>query len=166
MFREMRRKKQLLSESDSAAILEKGSYGVLSVLGDDGYPYGVPMNYIYEDGVLYFHCAREGHKIDAIRRDPKVSFCVVDSDEVVAEEYTTYFRSVIAFGKAEIVEDAAEKRDIITRLAKRFHPSDSEQHRDALIEREFPPLSILRMKIEHMSGKEAIELVRKRTENV
>ena len=166
MFREMRRKKQLLSESDSTAILERGSYGVLSVLGDDGYPYGVPLNYIYEDGMLYFHCAKEGHKIDAIRREPKASFCVVDSDQLVAEEYTTYFRSVIAFGRVEIVEDAAEKRDIIIRLAKRFHPTDSEQHRDALIEREFPPLCILRMKIEHMSGKEAIELVRKRTENV
>ena len=166
MFREMRRKKQLLSESDSAAILEKGSYGVLSVLGDDGYPYGVPLNYIYEDGKLYFHCAKEGHKIDAIRREPKASFCVVDSDELVAEEYTTYFRSVIAFGKVEIVEDTAEKRDIITRLAKRFNPSDSEQHRNEAIEREFPPLCILRMKIEYMSGKEAIELVRKRTENV
>ena len=166
MFREMRRKKQLLSESDSTAILEKGSYGVLSVLGDEGYPYGVPMNYIYEDGMLYFHCAREGHKTDAIRREPKVSFCVVDSDKVVAEEYTTYFRSVIAFGRIEIVEDTAEKRDIITRLAKHFHPTDSEQHRNDLIEREFPPLGILRMRIEHMSGKEAIELVRKRTENV
>ncbi len=166
MFREMRRKKQLLSESDSAVILEKGSYGVLSVLGDDGYPYGVPLNYIYEDGSLYFHCAKEGHKLDAIRREPKASFCVVDSDELIAEEYTTYFRSVIAFGRVSIVDDAAEKRDIITRLARRFNPSDNEQHRNDVIEREFPPLCILRMDIEHMSGKEAIELVRKRTENV
>lgn len=166
MFREMRRKKQLLSWSDSAAILQRGSYGVLSVMGDDGYPYGVPLNYIYADGRLYFHCAKEGHKIDSVRREPKASFCVVDSDELVAEEYTAYFRSVIAFGRVSIVQDIAEKRDIITKLAKRFNPSDKEQHRNDVIEREFLPLCILEMEIEHMSGKEAIELVRKREPNV
>ena len=166
MFREMRRIKQQLSDIESADILRRGSYGVLSLIGDGGYPYGVPLNYIYEDGRLYFHCAREGHKLDAIRREPKASFCVVDSDEIVPEEYTAYFRSVIVFGRVDIVDDGNEKRDIIMRMAKRFNPVDSEQHRNDVIEREFPPLCILRMETEHMSGKEAIELVRKRTEYV
>lgn len=166
MFREMRRKRQLLPERESLAVLERGSYGVLSVIGDEGYPYGVPLNYIFMDGKVYFHCAKEGHKIDSIKREPKASFCVVDSDELVAEEYTTYFRSVVVFGKVNIVEDIVRKRDIITSIAVRFNPTDSEQHRNEAIEREFPPLCILEMEIEHISGKEAVELVKKREANV
>ncbi|MBE5907079.1 MAG: 5-nitroimidazole antibiotic resistance protein, partial [Lachnospiraceae bacterium] len=99
MFRQMRRSKQLLSKEDTEAVFIRNTVGVLNVLGDDGYPYGVPISYVYQDGKIYLHCAKEGHKIDAIRACDKVSFTVVDKNEVMEEEYTTYFRSAIAFGR-------------------------------------------------------------------
>ena len=80
MFRPMRRIRQQLSQAECDAILQKCSSGVLAVAGDDGYPYTVPMSYLYQDGRLYFHCAKSGHKLDAVRREPKVSFCVVGQD--------------------------------------------------------------------------------------
>ena len=100
MFREMRRKMQALTAEETAEILKRNTSGVLSLNGDDGYPYGVPLSYVYLDSKLYFHCAGAGHKLDSILKDDKVSFCVIDQDQVVGEEYTTYFRSVIAFGRA------------------------------------------------------------------
>jgi nitroimidazol reductase NimA-like FMN-containing flavoprotein (pyridoxamine 5'-phosphate oxidase superfamily) len=104
MFREMRRIKQLLSEEDTIAVLERCTNGVMACLGDDDYPYAVPVSYVYHKGKIYFHSAKAGHKIDAIIKYPKVSFAVVDKDTIVSEEYTSYFRSVIAFGKARITE--------------------------------------------------------------
>ena len=95
MFRELRRKKQVLSEEESAKILKNGTSGVLALAGDNDYPYAVPISYVYDGEKLYFHCAGSGHKLDAIKRNPKASFCVIDQDLVVPEEYTSYFRSVI-----------------------------------------------------------------------
>lgn len=164
MFREMRRSRQQLSKSDSLAILERGKYGTLALLGDNGYPYAVPLNYVLWQGKLYFHSAKQGHKIDAVRNEPKASFCVVDSDELVPQEYTTYFRSVIVFGNISIVSDEAEKRSAIEALAKKFFPEDNEQHRNAAIDREYSPLCVLRMDIQHISGKQAIELVKRSEE--
>lgn len=111
MFREMRRSKQQLSQEETEAVLTRGTSGVLSVLGDGGYPYGVPLSYVYHDGKLYFHWALSGHKLDAVRACPKASFCVVDRDQVVPPEYTTYFRSAIAFGTVRVVEDPEEKQN-------------------------------------------------------
>ena len=99
MFRPMRRHRQQLSQGDCAAILSRGTSGVLAVAGDGGYPYAVPLSYVYQEGTLFFHCAKAGHKLDALRRCSKASFCVIDQDQVVPPEYTTYFRSVIAFGQ-------------------------------------------------------------------
>ena len=104
MFREMRRSKQLLSMEDTAAVMNRCTNGVLACLGDDDYPYAVPLSYVYHNGKIYFHSAKTGHKIDAVGKNPKVSFAVVDEDTIVSKEYTTYFRSVIAFGKARIAE--------------------------------------------------------------
>ena len=118
MFREMRRKKQALSPEECEGVLERGSSGVLAVLGDGGYPYAVPLSYVYADGRLFFHCAKAGHKLDAITREPKASFCVVDQDRVVPEEYTTYFRSVIVFGRAGEIKDDAGRRTAAELLAQ------------------------------------------------
>ena len=102
MFREMRRFKQQISEEECIRVLREQPRGVLSMIGDDGYPYGIPLDHWYseEDNKLYFHCAKVGHKIDAIDGCPKVSFCVIDKDDVVPEQLTTVYRSVIVFGKA------------------------------------------------------------------
>ena len=158
MFRDMRRKNQLLSPEEAESILRQGTSGVLSLLGDGGYPYGVPLSYVYHNGKLYFHCAKAGHKLDAIRREGKCSFCVIGQDQVVPEEYTSYFRSVIAFGKVRILEEDGEKRRAIERLAAKYAPGDSQDQRSRAIEREWKPLCMLEMELEHVTGKEAKEL--------
>lgn len=162
MFRAMRRKEQVLSQEECLAVLDRGTSGVLAVHGDDGYPYAVPLSYAYEDGKLWFHCARTGHKLDAILRDPKVSFCVVDRDQVVPLEYTTYFRSVILFGKARVLEDPVEVRAALDKLALRYAPADSEDHRADTMAKWMPTVTMVEVTVEHLSGKEAIELVRSR----
>ena len=108
-FREMRRRRQQLSDEESIAILRNGTSGTLGLLGDNGYPYTVPLSYVYADGCIYFHSALAGHKVDAIRACDKASFCVVAQDAVQPKEYTTYFRSVIAFGRIHIIDDEQEK---------------------------------------------------------
>lgn len=160
MFKEMRRHKQLLSAEDSAAVLNRGTSGVLALLGDDGYPYAVPLSYVFDGEKLYFHSAKAGHKLDAIRRCPKASFCVIDQDQIVPEEYTTYFRSVIAFGAIRELEEDGEKRAAIEKLARKYTPGDTAEGLNAAIERDWAPLCMLEMTIDHMTGKEAIELVK------
>ncbi|MDE7248816.1 MAG: pyridoxamine 5'-phosphate oxidase family protein [Lachnospiraceae bacterium] len=159
MFREMRRKKQILTEEETKEILNRGTSGVLALLGDDDYPYAVPVSYVYCDTKLYFHGAKSGHKIDAIRKYEKASFCVIDKDDVIPEEYTTYFRSVIAFGKIHIMEDESEMRKAIELLANKYHPDSSKDERNTAIDKEWKSLCMMEFSIEHLSGKEAIELV-------
>lgn len=158
MFREMRRKRQLLSEEESREILRRGTSGVLALSGDDGYPYAVPVSYVYDGDKLYFHGAKSGHKIDAVKRCDKASFCVIDQDQIVPEEYTTYFRSVILFGRVHIMKEEETMRAAIEKLALKYYPEDKPENRKAAIEREWNPLCMMEFTIEHMSGKEAIEL--------
>lgn len=161
VFRKMRRKKQALSQQEVADILHKRTSGVLALLGDNDYPYAVPISYVYDDGKIYFHSAKSGHKIDAIQRITKASFCVIDKDLVIPEEYTTYFRSVIAFGQIRVIEDESEKRATIEKLAIKYAPGDTVTNRDNAINREWKPLCMLEMTIDYVTGKEAIELVKK-----
>ncbi len=162
MFREMRRKAQQLPFEESVAVLKRGTSGVLAVLGDNDYPYAVPMSYVYDGNRIYFHSAQKGHKLDAIRHSEKASFCVIDQDEVVPQAYTTYFRSVIAFGKLSIVEEEAEKHSAILMLAEKYHPLDSDENRKKAVGQDHSGLCMLKLEIEHMTGKEAVELVKRR----
>jgi len=159
MFREMRRKKQLLSEYENIAVLKRGTSGVLAVSGDDNYPYAVPLSYVYHEGKIFFHCAKTGHKLDAIARNHKASFCVIDQDAVVPEEHTTYFRSVIVFGKARVLCDESEKRSALEILAARYSPGH-EQGCLQEIEKQFSHVCLIELSVEHISGKEAIELLK------
>lgn len=161
MFREMRRKKQVLSFADCEAVLGRGTSGVLAVSGDDGYPYAVPLSYVYQDSKIYFHSAKSGHKLDAIDSNCKVSFCVIDKDSVVPEEYTTYFRSVILFGKARVLTDPSEKRHAIEILAAKYSPQYEEGRRKE-ISSGFDNLCMVEITAQHISGKEAIELVKEK----
>ena len=156
MFREMRRKNQLLPEEDCLKILQKATSGVLAVAGDEGYPYAVPLSFAYADGRLYFHVAKSGHKLDALRRNAKASFCIIEQDEIVPAEYTTYFRSVIAFGKIRIVEDNAEpeKRRGLDLLADKYSPLETAESREQEIGKLQNALYVLVMDIEHLTGKE------------
>ena len=158
-FREMRRKHQQFSEEESIGILQKATSGTLALLGDGGYPYAVPISYVYDDGKLYSHSAMSGHKVDAIRNCDKASFCVIDQDNVQPAEYTTYFRSVIAFGRIRIVEDETEKLAIARTLGNRYNPNQEEALQKEL-EHGLSRMLAIRFDIEHLTGKEAIELVR------
>ena len=160
-FRSMRRKRQQLSEEKSIGILQKSTAGTLALLGDNGYPYAVPISYVYADGKLYFHSALSGHKIDAIRNSDKASFCVIDQDEVHPEKYTTYFRSVIAFGRIHIIEDEQEKLATARLLGDRYNPNQEEALQKE-IEKGLSRMVMIRFDIEHLTGKQAIELVKRK----
>ena len=169
-FRKMRRSRKELDHEACLEMINRATSGVLSVTGDGGYPYGVPMSYVYVDGsgeedfvgTFYFHCAKTGHKIDALRACDKACFTIIDRDDVVADEFTTYFKSVIAFGRVRILEMTEEIMPAIRLLADRYSPDESEEKKTSEIDKEMPALAMLEFKVEHMTGKEAIELVRKR----
>ena len=158
-FRDMRRKRQQLSESESVCILQKATSGTLALLGDNGYPYAVPISYVYHEGKLYFRSALAGHKVDAIRQCDKASFCVIEQDDVQPKKYTTFFRSVIAFGRIHIIEDEAEKLSTARMLGNRYNPNDDESLKKE-IESGLSRMLMIRFDIEHLMGKEAIELIK------
>ena len=122
MFRELLRKNRQLSDEECVSILINETRGVLSVLGDDGYPYGVPMNHYYncDDGCIYFHCGKHGHRIDAIKNWNKVSFCVYDRGFRQADEWAYTVKSVIVFGKVEIIENTEKTTEITKSLSYKF----------------------------------------------
>ncbi len=165
MFREMIRKKQELSKEDTIAVLQRGTNGVLAVAGDNGYPYGVPLSYTYAEGKIYFHCGQRGHKIDALERDSKVCFTVVDKDQIVAEELTSYFRSAIVFGRAVLIEEQAEKEKAHIVFSEKYSGEFPEKIQ-AAIKKGLEHMRMYRIDIDHMSGKEAIELVREKSRPV
>lgn len=157
MFREMRRHNQQLSPEESVEILRRCTSGVLAVTGDDGYPYAVPLSYAYRDGVIWFHGATEGHKLDAITQNGKASFCVIDQDQVIPEKLTTAYRSVIVFGRVRVAEDEAEIRQGAQWLGEKYAP-----HHGAVVDREINEalshMAVIRLDVEHMTGKEGREL--------
>lgn len=161
-FRKMRRHRQQLSESESIEILRNCTSGVLALAEPDGYPYAVPLSYVYTDGKIYFHSALAGHKIELLQKNPKVSFCVIQQDEIRPAEFTTYFRSVIVFGTARIITDEKEKLDALRRLGMKYS-TDDEAALSAEIQRGFSRLLMIEISIDHITGKEAIELMRAKT---
>ena len=162
MFRKMRRFKQQLPEETATEILARNTSGTLALLGDDDYPYAVPMSYVWAEGKLYFHSAKDGHKIDAVRHHEKASFCVIDQDQIVPEKYTTFFRSVIVFGKLRLIEDPSEMRRAATLLAMKYS-SAFEAGISKEIDSAIGHMAILELTAEHMTSKEAIELVKARS---
>ncbi|MDE6585470.1 MAG: pyridoxamine 5'-phosphate oxidase family protein [Clostridia bacterium] len=156
----MRRFKQQLSVEETERILKENTSGVLSVIDCNGYPYAVPLSYVYADNKIYFHSAKSGHKIDAIKNCEKATFCIIDKDDVKPEQYTTYYKSVIAFGKASIVENGEEVLTAIKALGEKYYPSHDKEL-NAEIEKFKSAFFIIRFDIEHVTGKQAIELVDK-----
>ncbi|HNY00714.1 MAG TPA: pyridoxamine 5'-phosphate oxidase family protein [Oscillospiraceae bacterium] len=159
MFHEMRRKKQELTAAEAAAVLARGTCGVLALSGDDGYPYAVPVSYVLDGEKLFFHSAPTGHKVDAIRRNDKASFCVIDQNELHPETYTTQFRSVIAFGRVRVVTDESERRAALLRIAEKYGPDDAAGQAKE-VEATLPRACLIELAIEHLSGKQAKELVK------
>lgn len=153
MFRELVRKKQKLSEEDCIDLLKKEPRGVLSVLGDDDYPYGMPINHYYceEDGKLYFHGGKTGHKIDAIKRHNKASFCVYDQGFRKPGEWALNIRSVIVFGKIEIIEDMETVIKISRLLSYKF--TNDEKYIEHEITNAGPRTLMFALVPEYITGK-------------
>ena len=163
MFRPMRRFRQQLSQEECERILTEATSGVLALSGDDGYPYTVPLSHVYQDGKLYFHCAKEGHKLDSIRRNEKVSFCVIAQDEVIPAKRTTAYISVIAFGKAVIVDDESGLRRIAGLIGEKFsadYPENCRKETDQMIAA--GRMYCLEITVEHLTGKCGLEVLRTR----
>ncbi len=154
MFREMRRFKQQLPEETCIEILRREPRGFLAVLGDEGYPYTFPINFIYEDGKIYFHCGSEGHKVDAIKKCDKVSFCVIDKGEK-SESWSYYFNSVIVFGRIRMLEDREEVLKKARFLAEKYFPTEEEI--EDVLSRQGHRVQCLELTIEHMTGKRVHE---------
>ena len=153
MFRKMRRSPQALSREEMTDLLKTETRGVMSVHGDDGYPYGVPINHFYndEDGKLYFHGAKFGHRVDAVKRDPKVSYCVYGGEYKDEGDWAYRVKSVIVFGRAELIEDAAEIERISRLLCEKF-PCPQE-YVEKEIEKDTKNTLLIAIKIEDMNGK-------------
>lgn len=155
----MRRSKQLLSNEECIEILKRGTSGVLAIEVENGYPYAVPISYVYDDNKIYFHGAGEGKKIEALKKNNMVSFCVIDKDQIVPEKFTTFFKSVIVYGKVNIVNNQSTKLNAIRTLATKYSPKETIESRDKEINSSMNALTILEMNIDYITGKQAIELV-------
>lgn len=153
MFREMRRNKQQLTESECIEILKSQPRGVLSVSGDDGYPYGLPLSYWYceEDGHIYFHCAKVGHKIDAINKNDKISFCVYDEGYRNEGEWALNIKSVIVFGRIKAVDDIEKTEKICRSLGYKF--TDDSEYIEEDIRKHLKNVLCLEITPEHITGK-------------
>ncbi len=161
MFREMRRKRQLLSQVDTQKVLYEGTSGVLAVSGDDGYPYAVSLSYVYDGQKIYFHSAKSGHKLDSIPEIRRRLF-------VLLTRIRLFRRSIQLISEASLFLEQfvfwrmKQKREAIEKLADKYAPDDTAENRKRAIEREWRPLCMLEMTPEYISGKEAIELYRQR----
>jgi hypothetical protein len=148
----MRRRDRELPEAEAYAILAKAGDGVLATMGADGYPYAVPLNHAYADGVLYLHSAQTGHKLENLEHCDRVSYCVVTARTVLPEELSTQYESAIVFGRAARVEDPEQKRRGLMALLHRFAPDHMESGL-AELEREFEHTALLRLEIHQITGK-------------
>lgn len=162
-FPNMRRFRQQLSQEECEAALARGTSGVLAVTGAGGWPYAVPLSYAYKEGKLLFHCAKEGHKLAALKADPRASFCVIDRDQVVPGKFTTYYRSVIAFGTVRVLDAPAELEAAARALTDKYCPLETPEAVDREITGALDRMYILEMEVSHMTGKQARELVKEET---
>ena len=151
MFRKMRRLGQELSKEECIDILTNEPRGVLALLGDDDYPYALPISHVYVDGKIYFHGAQMGHKIDAVKKHSKASYCVMDKGVKAEDSWWYTFKSVIVFGKITTLSDRDEKIDKLTHLGDKFFPTHEEtiDEIDRLLDR----TEVFEITVEHMSGK-------------
>ena len=157
MFRELVRKKQRLSDAACIELLKRTLRGVLSVCGDGGYPYGVPLNHFYCEATqkLYFHSGKTGHKVDALARCDKATFCVIDDGVRTDGDWALNFQSVIAFGRVRPVTDYAAAMDAVRALSQKFTDDTAYIERD--IEKNGRATLVYEMTIEHLCGKRVNE---------
>lgn len=151
MFKEVRRQDRTIGEKDAMEILKKGEYGVMSMVGENGYGYGVPLSYTLVDNNIYFHCAVEGFKLDSIRKNNNVSFCVVGKTQVLSEKFSTEYESSIVFGKAYEVE-GEEKEGALFSIIQKYSPEHLEAGRE-YIKKAAHRTKVIKIVIEKVTGK-------------
>ena len=151
MFRKLRRFKQELTEEECIGILRKEPRGVMAVHGEDGYPYAFPLDFIYMEGKLFFHCAKEGHKLDAIAADPRVSFCVMNEGCRKEGDWALNISSVILFGRIRKIEETEETLRIASQIAEKYYPTKEAAEEE--VRKAGSRVQILEMTIDHMTGK-------------
>jgi hypothetical protein len=154
-FRQLRRFKQAATSQECEAVLTSAQRGILAVHGENGYPYGVPVNFIFLDGKIYFHCAKAGHKLDAVRADDKVCFTVLSEPVKNLGEWWNCFTSVICFGRISEVTDNQEKDRILRLIGAKYFPEGYDLEKD-MVSNAHHAL-IMEITIDHMSGKHVRE---------
>ena len=157
MFRPIRRKKKEIDTDAAKELLQNSRRGVLAVNGDDGYPYAIPVNYFYDRnaGKIYFHGARVGHKVDALRASDKVCFTVYGNEAVKEEVWAPFVQSTVVFGRCHLLEEGTEATEILKKVAKKYYPN--EQLIDKEIAHSGKAVQLFEIEIEHISGKEIQE---------
>lgn len=153
MFREMRRIKQAISREECQTILTQEKRGILSMSGDNGYPYAIPLNFIYDEkaNIIYFHCAKQGHKIDAIKSSDKVCFTVLNSGFQEENDWAWNITSVLVFGRARLVSDPKLAFKQLRQLALKYYPTAEEAEQE--VQKGKDRAAIIALQIEHMTGK-------------
>jgi uncharacterized protein len=151
MHRSVRRKDRELNLEAATRLLTEGEYGFLATVGEDGQAYGVPLNYIYKDNCLYFHCALEGHKLDNIKANNKVSFCVVGKTRVLPDKFSTEYESAMAFGTASVVT-GTERLNVLLYILKKYSPDFLEEGQKAIVKYD-DKTTIVKVDINHITGK-------------
>jgi len=151
MFRSIRRRDREVSEPDARQILARAEYGVLATVGEDGWPYAVPVNHVVEGDVVYLHCALVGHKLENIAHEARVSYCAVASAQVLPSKLSTLYESAVVFGRAVRVSDPIEKEQALRRLATRF--GSSAERIEQELRTSGPQTAVVRIEIERITGK-------------
>lgn len=151
MFKEMRKIERELSSEETLEIIEKGEYGVLSLQGDDDYPYSVPLSYVYHNNKIYFHGANEGYKLKCIENNHKVCFCVVGNTLILPEKFSTKYESAIIFGQVNEV-NGDEKKEALIHIIRKYS-KEFEKEGLMYIEKAISKTKVMSVEIDHMTGK-------------
>lgn len=155
MNREMYKKERQISDEAARELFAKGNHGTLAVNGDDGYPYAVPVNYVYYGGSIYIHSAKYGYKIDAVQRDDKVCFSAILDSEIQQDKFTAAFRSIVAFGRISFVEDEAEKKRILEEFIYKMTP-DFIEGGMKFVKGAIGKTALLKIEVEEIKGKQSL----------
>lgn len=154
MFREMRSKANMLINEEVENILKTSPNGTLALYGENGYPYSVPVNFVYSDGKIYFHGAAEGYKLDCMKKDPHVSFSVIGKDDIAKENFTTLFSSVIAFGTIRVIDTMEEKIPVLEAMVGKYSAEFMESGKELI--RKGCGSVAYELTIDHMTGKKGM----------
>ena len=154
MFREMRSKANMLTNEEVENILKTSPNGTLALYGENGYPYSVPVNFVYSDGKIYFHGAAEGYKLDCMKKDPHVSFSVIGKDDIAKENFTTLFSGVIAFGTIRVIDTMEEKIPVLEAMVGKYSAEFMESGKE-LISKGCGSVAY-ELTIDHMTGKKGM----------